>query len=74
MIYPFFLTARSASKRAWETNTLLAYTLLICNKLLRHACTGSLVIICFSPVIHEMFNHVMVLGNMLVFVFVFVFF
>ena len=59
VIVPVFVTAKCnlSVKDTTEKNSLLAHT-LIYNKLLGYECMWVLGIICFSPVIHKMFNHV----------------
>ncbi|KAL6034293.1 hypothetical protein STEG23_015035 [Scotinomys teguina] len=56
---PFFVTTKYnlSVKELAERNTLLAYTLLIYNKLLRHECMGVLGD-CLLPAISKIFNQV----------------
>lgn len=63
MIDPSFVTSKCslAVKEPAEKNILLAYTLLIYNKLL--GCMWVLWNNSFSPVIRKLFNYVKVLGT-----------
>lgn len=70
MIDPLFVTSKCSRpvKEVTEKNTLLAYTLLVCNKLLRRECLWVLGNhLLFSPK-HKMFTHWGTYGFSLVFI------